>query len=102
MIYEDGVFEEDLHTELVCRLRVAQQFAGFEFEITSGYREGDSGCHGQRKAVDIRCWTSERRFRLVQSLIRAGFIRIGVYDKHVHSDTCEEMPQGVMWTGVSS
>ncbi len=102
MEFRDGVYEDDLSLDLTERLKVAEQLAGFEFEITSGYRDGDTRCHGRRKAVDIACGDSNTRYGILRALFKAGFQRIGIYNKHVHADTCiDEMPQGVAWLGVS-
>ena len=92
---------EGLDPELVRRLDTARGFAKVPMEITSGYREGDDKSHGRGLAVDLRCSTSYRRMRIVSGALVAGFRRIGVYDRHVHLDVDEKLPQDVMWTGVS-
>ena len=92
---------EGLDSELVRRLDEARGFAKVPMEITSGYRGGDDKSHGRGLAVDLRCSTSYRRMRIVSGALVAGFRRIGVYDRHVHLDVDEKLPQDVLWMGVS-
>ncbi len=107
MIFREGVQHEGLERELVEKLAVAEALMhpakGDYLEITSGYREGDKGSHGQGKAVDISAHSARQRFKIVRALIRAGFNRIGVYDRHVHADIAADdtHPHSVLWTGES-
>lgn len=102
MRFVDDARDEGMKEETLLRVQMAEKMAGFEFEVTSGFREGDEGCHGRGEAVDIRCGDSTKRYEVVRALFKAGFERIGVYDRHVHCDTCvTEMPRGVLWMGVS-
>ena len=39
--------------------------------------------------------------KIISGALLAGFRRIGVYDRHVHLDVDEKLPQDVMWWGVS-
>jgi hypothetical protein len=90
-----------LDEELVRRLDEARTKAMVPFVITSAFRLGDPRAHGRGKAVDIRCHTSYNRMRIISGALLAGFRRIGVYDRHVHLDVDESLPQDVMWHGVS-
>lgn len=90
-----------LQEELVKRLDWAREKAGVPFVLTSGYREGDPRAHGRGWAVDIRCRHSRTRYRMVAALIEVGFRRIGVYDRHIHADLDETLPDLVMWWGKS-
>lgn len=102
MIFVDEAVEQGVQAEVLMRIEHAEDMAGFEFEVTSGFRVDDFGCHGVGQAVDIRCGDSSKRYEIVKALLFAGFSRIGVYDKHVHADTCEDtMPRGVLWLGIS-
>jgi hypothetical protein len=92
---------EGLDPALVEKLDVAREIAGVPFVITSGLRPGDEKSHGRGKAVDIGCVSSRDRMKIVHALIIVGFRRIGVYDKHVHADVDDLLPQDVLWWGVS-
>ncbi len=99
MIFKEGIGHEGLERELIDKLGIAETLGNLEFTITSGYREGDNGHHSSGRAVDIRVEDAWQRFHIVKALIRAGFNRIGVYDRHIHADV--GTPTGVLWTGVS-
>lgn len=102
MIYKEGVERQKLDLGLRVLLADAEGRCSFEWVITDGYREGDELCHGVGLAVDIRCKSSNQRFQIVRALFAVGISRIGIYDKHVHADTCvDKLPQDVMWRGVS-
>jgi hypothetical protein len=96
--------------EFVEKLDLARDIAGVPFVITSGRRTQDqnagaqgveNSAHLRGLAVDLACTSSERRFKIVQGLVQAGFRRIGVYDRHLHADCDESLPHPVMWTGKS-
>ena len=76
--------------------------------ITSSYRKGDSGAHGEGVAVDIsdnskgRPISSRWRYEVLISIFSHKFNRIGVYDKHIHLDMSESRDQDVCWWGVSN
>lgn len=102
MKFVNDAVEVGLDSELVALVKEAEKRAGFSFVITSAFREGDSRCHGVGKAVDIRSWNASSRMKIVEALIFVGFQRIGVYNRHVHADICDDtMPVGVLWMGVS-
>ncbi len=93
---EPAMMEE----KLLRRLDEARTYAGIPFILSSTYRGGDPLSHGLGKAVDIATHNSTHRMLIVSSLVKAGFRRIGVYDKHTHADTATEedgFPQDVMW-----
>jgi zinc D-Ala-D-Ala carboxypeptidase len=100
----------NLRPELVRRLDEARELAGVPFRITSGYRSPSANAavggvgnsaHGRGLAVDIACAGSRDRFHIVRGLFAAGFRRIGVYDRHVHADLDDSLPNPVCWTGDS-
>ena len=99
-----------LDSELVSKLDTARGVAGVPFVITSGLRSCaantaamgvEASAHLSGKAVDLACSESEPRFKMVQALLASGFLRIGVYDLHIHVDVDMTKPQSVMWIGVS-
>lgn len=101
MLFKKGVSDEKLRRSIISRLQMAERFADRNFTITSAFREGDDGAHGDGSAVDIRCSSSTDRYAIVKALTDAGFRRIGIYDRHIHADLSLTRPQSVMWTGRS-
>ena len=83
------------------KLDQARSIAGVPFNISSSYRDDPNSSHSTGKAFDIRCHNSMWRYFIVESLLRVGFTRIGVYDCHIHADTDTEKDEYVMWTGIS-
>ena len=69
---------------------------------SSGHQPNGRGIY---EAVDIRCPTSRKRFRMVKAAFEVGFRRIGVYDRHIHLDCVTEISnkfgQDVNWIGIS-
>ncbi len=96
---------EGLSEKLVEQLDHARSIAGIPFFITEGLASGGSHvkdtAHQRGLAVDLRCNTSRARFIMVRALLFVGFRRIGIYDKHVHVDIDESLPQDVIWVGES-
>jgi hypothetical protein len=97
---------EGLSPELVEMLDEAREGANTPFVITAGYAKSrgkhiEHSAHLRGLAVDIRCWDSWSRFRIVCALLEAGFTRIGIYDKHIHADIDTELPERVIWVGTS-
>lgn len=48
-------------------------------------------------AVDIEISNSTQRFLLLKALIKAGFVRIGIYSTHLHVDISVTKNAGVIW-----
>lgn len=99
-----------LDPELMSKLDTARAVAGIPFKITSGLRTPDdntasSGVEGSAhlsgKAVDLAVEGGVNRFLMVKGLLAAGFVRIGVYDRHCHVDCDITKVQNVMWVGTS-
>lgn len=99
-----------LDIELVSKLDTAREVAGIPFLITSGLRSCDANTaamgvegssHLSGKAVDLACSDGTDRFKIATALLKAGFIRLGLYDKHIHVDTDITKPQNVIWVGIS-
>ena len=95
-----------LQIRLVQMLDRAREYAGVPFVITSGFRSPDHNAavggvpessHTKGLAVDLRCETSENRYRVLTGLIAIGFKRIGIYEKHIHCDIDALKPQNVIW-----
>lgn len=98
---------ELMRTKLVRRLDLAREFAGVPFYLTSTYRDGDDGAHGRGWAVDVadnregKELASRWRYKAVRGLLKAGFQRIGIYDRHIHCDLDPDRDPKVMWWGTS-
>jgi uncharacterized protein YcbK (DUF882 family) len=99
-----------LDQRLIVRLIRAREYAQVPFVITSGKRTPEEnaaaggvkgGAHERGLAVDMAAPTSRIRFQMVRGLITAGFNRVGVYDRHVHADVDDSLPQQVLWVGTS-
>lgn len=101
---------QGLDPRLLALLDHARGLAKIPFVITSGARTPEQNsaaggvqhsAHERGLAVDIACTGSHARMRIVAAAIKAGFRRIGAYDRHVHLDCDETLPQEVLWVGES-
>jgi hypothetical protein len=89
----------------MAQLDAARSLASIPFHITSSnrpYTYKDPTNHLLGYAVDIRALTSQERYTILSSLIRTGFNRLGVYDRHIHADIDPKSPPHVLWVGTSS
>lgn len=76
----------------------ARLFAGIPFVINSAYRCEDhnkkvrsvTDNHVLGVAFDIKCTASNFRYRMLDSLICAGFDRFGIYSVFIHVDNNSE------------
>lgn len=101
---------EGLDPEFVAKLDLARSKAGIPFVITSGKRSqennsaiggvGDSS-HLRGMAVDLRCASSQDRYKMVSALLSVGIKRIGIYNAHCHADADPTLLQEVIWIGES-
>jgi hypothetical protein len=95
---------DSLASALLLKLDDVRHYAGLPIEITSDYRPGDTGAHGQGKAVDITQpggISSHWRYMVLRAAYRVGIHRIGVYDSHIHLDIADDLPPEVCWWGQS-
>ena len=99
-----------LSEELIQMLNFARAFAGIPFILTSGYRTPEENelaggvsdsSHIKGLGVDIYADTGSKKWNIINGLMIAGFNRIGIYDKHVHTDIDETKPGDVIWIGQS-
>lgn len=93
-------------------LDFAREIYGKPMEITSGfrteaynqdlkkrgYKASEKSSHLKGLAVDISCTTSADRWDMVDSLIKAGFNRLGIADTFIHVDCDPDKPAFVIWT----
>lgn len=97
-----------LKTELVSKLDTMRGECGFPFIINSGFRTVQENAklkdsvidsaHTLGLAVDIRCIGSDKIFKIVQSALKNGIVRIGIGNGFVHLDIDSNKPQNVIWT----
>lgn len=100
-----------LDGELMDRLDVARDLCGFPIVITSGARTPEQNAaaggtsessHMKGLAVDLRAPTGKNeREKMIWALGRAGFQRVGLYDRHFHVDVDTDKAQEIVWFGVS-
>lgn len=92
---------------LVKRLDLLREMVQLPIYVTSSFRGGDPGAHGDGDAVDIsdnlqsKKLSSTWRFRVLRAAFQLGFTRVGVYDKHIHLDLSQRLDQEVCWYGAS-
>ena len=101
---------EGLNHSFVDRLVQARLYAAVPFIITSGARtevenanaQGvQNSAHLRGMAVDLACTDATARYWILNGLLAAGFKRIGVYNRHIHVDNDHDLPEPVIWWGVS-
>lgn len=96
----------DMNEDFMHLLDECRDFAGIPFIINSAFRtveyeksKGRSGTsqHTKGLAVDIRCVTNAQRFRIVASLLVAGFRRIGIGSNFIHVDDGYPNSEPIIW-----
>lgn len=92
--------------EFLDMLDKAREISGIPFVITSPYRcldynrkigSKDTSTHVKGLAVDISAKDSRSKFIIVDSLIKAGFSRIGIHKSFIHVDLDKSKSDKVMW-----
>lgn len=66
-----------------------------EWDISKG-RSGNSA-HTKGLAVDIRCYDSTNRYRIIKAAIELGITRIGIGNGFIHIDNDKSLPQNIIW-----
>lgn len=96
---------KNMKKEFLTKLDKARAIADVPFKITSGYRSKETNkrvggvstsSHLKGLAADISCKDSSTRQKIVNSLIQAGFTRIGIADTFIHCDTDKDK-QDAIW-----
>jgi len=96
---------KNMKKEFLTKLDKARAIANVPFKITSGYRSKETNkrvkgvstsSHLKGLAADISCKDSSTRQKIVNSLIQAGFTRIGIADTFIHCDTDKDK-QDAIW-----
>lgn len=65
------------------------------YELSHGRNGSSSHCQG--KAVDIRCNTSQNRYKIVKAALECGVTRIGIGKTFVHLDIATDRVQQVIF-----
>ena len=105
-------YPDEMDEQFLRQLDVARKFAKVPFVINNDFRTPEdneriggveNSPHLTGKAVDIEAIGGNMRFEIVMGLRAAGFLRMGVYDRHIHADACgpETHPQNQLWPGKS-
>ena len=96
----------DMDEQFMLKLDDARNLSGVPFFINSAYRSVDyekskkrSGLsvHTQGKAVDIRCFTNDMRYLIVNACLAVGFRRIGIGRRFIHVDDGYEGCSPIIW-----
>jgi len=100
----------EIKESFVRQLQVARDVLDMPMIITSGYRcpehnqalvdagsAVEESAHVKGIAADIRCGGADKRFKLIEALLEAGFSRIGIGFNFVHVDADESKPQESCW-----
>jgi len=66
-----------------------------EHNRTAGGKSTSSHLDGL--AFDIACTRSYPRFKIIESLLYAGFTRIGIRHDFIHCDVDPDKPKELMW-----
>ena len=96
---------KDMDPKTLEKLERARKIADIPFFITSAMRcaehnsrEGGSqtSSHLNGTAIDIDVKSSRDRFLIIDSLIKAGFNRVGIAKTFIHADT-DTKTEKVIW-----
>lgn len=104
---------ENMEDEFMELLQEARTIADIPFRITSGFRtqayHDDLGRRGYKTsksrsahqdgyAADIACTNSQTRWLIINSLLLAGFNRIGIGSTFLHVDNGPKKTSNLIWT----
>lgn len=98
-----------MHPAFLAKLDMARGRAGLAFRINSGYRTPEhnervggvpDSSHTKGRAADIslRDFSDAQKVRVIASLTKAGFNRIGIsWNSFVHADDDPDKPGPAYW-----
>ena len=102
-----GCGESDMNPRTIRRFEQARRIANIPFIISSSFRcqihdravrkKALIGAHARGYAMDIVCVGSRQRFIILDALIEAGFIRIGIAKEFIHADDYPYGDPEVCW-----
>jgi len=96
-----------MNVDFLNKLAQARKIAAVGFKITSGYRSPahnekvggvPNSSHTLGHAVDIYAPTSRQKYLIINSLLQAGFNRIGVAKNFIHVDDDPSKNEDVIFT----
>jgi len=101
-----------MDSDFLMMLEAAREIYGQPMRITSGfrtenyneelkkrgYKASSKSSHLKGLAADIECTNSTDRYNLLDSLIKAGFNRIGIADTFIHVDNDLDKAPFLIWT----
>ena len=96
-----------MDVDFLNKLAQARKIAAVGFKITSGYRSPahnekvggvPNSSHTLGHAVDIYAPTSRQKYLIINSLLQAGFNRIGVAKNFIHVDDDPSKNEDVIFT----
>lgn len=97
--YVAGSGQKYMDREFVSMLDYARDVSGLQFRIRKGYmsaqyaekkNEPTSSSHRIGRAAEIVCNHSGKRYKIVASLLEAGFVRIGIGRDYVYVDNDDQ------------
>jgi uncharacterized protein YcbK (DUF882 family) len=97
---------KDMNVEFMDLLDRLREIANIPIVLNCAYRnreydlkKGRSGnsAHCKGLAVDIRCYDSTNRYKIIKAAIELGITRIGIGNGFIHIDNDETLPQNVIW-----
>jgi zinc D-Ala-D-Ala carboxypeptidase len=101
-----GCGQNEMLSEFMDKLAAARFYANIPFVINSGFRcpshnKAVGGTiyssHMAGRAADINVPNSRARFKILESLVRAGFTRVGVGENFIHVDDDPAKDPQVVW-----
>ena len=95
-----GDAEVPFHINSGCRC-VSRDRSLHMGEVAAGAYNATSS-HIKGLALDIRAKSDEVRYRIVKSLLKCGFRRIGIAKTFIHVDDDPDKPQEVCWVYSST
>lgn len=97
---------QDMDQEFINKLDRLRETIGIPLVLNCAYRSKEhdlskgrsgTGDHPKRKGVDIRCNTSQNRYRILHAAFKLGFKRIGVAKSFIHVGDGDNLPKDVVW-----
>lgn len=97
---------EDMDSEFMKLLDKLREMAGIPLVLNCAYRSKEydimknrsgNSSHTRGKAVDIRCYDSQNRYKILNAALKLGINRIGIGKNYIHVDNDLTLPQNVVW-----
>lgn len=97
---------EDMDSEFMELLDRLRENAGIPLVLNCAYRSKEydimknrsgNSAHTKGKAVDIRCYDSQNRYKILNAALKLGINRIGIGQNFIHLDNDSTLPQNVIW-----